>query len=142
MDPAHVEISGGFVHLRREDSSGAPFSKQPQLVQTTSGRPFVALEKFEESLGPRTRGVVRYQLSNDGQRWYYFNGSNWVPASPHMERSNPATEVNTHIRAFALDAGTGSLYFRAFLSAPTGTEPVELEKIDIAGIAPETDSWD
>jgi len=143
MDPAKVEISGGSVHLKT--SAGAPstkFANQTQVIQATSGRPFVALDKFSETLGPNHKGVVKYQLSNDGQRWYWFDGSKWVSATPHLERSNSAAQVNDHIQSFSLDVGGGSLYFKALLFSPTGAEPVELQKIEVAGIAPENDSWD
>jgi hypothetical protein len=143
MDPAKVEISGGSVHLKTAPASAnGKFASQTQIIQATSGRPFVALDRFSETTGPNHKGIVKYQLSNDGQRWYWFDGSKWVSASPHLERSNSAAQVNDHIKSFTLDVGGGSLYFKALLSSPNGAEPVELQKVDVAGIAPENDSWD
>jgi hypothetical protein len=146
MDPAKVEISGGSVHLKpaTAPAPGGPakFVSQTQIIQATSGLPFVALEKFEETPGPNSKGVIKYQLSNDGQRWYWFDGSKWASASPHLDRANTASEVNGHIKSFSLDVGAGSLYFKAFLFSPTGAEPVELQKVNVAGVAPENDSWD
>src|SRR4051794_15924713 len=139
MDPSKVEISGGSVHLK---SSGAKFPGTTQIIQATSGRPFVALDHFTEETGPHHKGVVKYQLSNDGQRWYWFDGTKWSGATPHLERSNTASEVDSHIRNFTLDVGGGSLYFKALLASPTGAEPVELQKVEVAGIAPENDAWD
>ena len=139
MDPSKVEISGGSVHLK---STGAKFPANTQIIQATSGRPFVALDHFSEVTGPNNQGVVRYQLSNDGQRWYWFDGSKWSSATPHLERANSAAEVNAHIKSFTLDVGGGSLYFKALLASPNGTEPVELQKVEVAGIAPENDAWD
>jgi hypothetical protein len=139
MDPAKVEISGGSVHLK---GAGGKFPVQTQVIQATTGLPYVALDKFEETTGPGNKGIIKYQLSNDGQRWYWFDGSKWTAASPHLERSNSASETNDHIKSFSLDVGAGSLYFKALLNSPTGAEPVELQKVDVGGIAPENDSWD
>jgi len=135
MDPTHVEISRGSLHLKGS-------SNKMQVVQATSGRPYVALDGFTETLGSESRGVVKYQISNDGQRWFWFDGSKWTPATLQLDRANTGSEVNGHIQAFSLDVGAGSLYFKALMQSPSGNEPVEIQKIEISGIAPENDSWD
>ncbi|HUP56403.1 MAG TPA: hypothetical protein VM598_03050 [Bdellovibrionota bacterium] len=141
MDPTQVEIAGGTLRLRRKPA-GTPFDTQTQVIQATTGIPYVALEKFAETTGAGHKGVVHYQLSNDGQRWYWFDGSKWSQATPHLEKANPAAVVTERIRSFPLDVGAGSLYFKAFLSSPSGSEPVEIAKLEVSGISPETDSWD
>jgi hypothetical protein len=37
--------------------------------------------------------------------------------------------------------GTGSLYLKIYLVAPTGANSPELKEITVQGVAPRTDSW-
>ena len=98
-------------------------------IQPTTGQPYTELFTFAETLGPANQGAVKYQISNDGTSWYYHNGLSWVAATGFAQ-TNTAAEVNANISSFDNDVGTGTFYFKAFLSGD-GTQQVQLDQISI-----------
>ncbi len=61
-----------------------------------------------------------YQLSPDGSTYYYFDGTNWAAAgSETVGLSSSSSQITSNISSFAGSAGTGNLYFKAFLTSDT-----------------------
>jgi hypothetical protein len=99
-------------------------------VQNNTGQTYVALGSFAETLGAGNEGSVKYQISDDGTNWYYWNASNWVAASGYSQ-TNTAAEVNTNCGQFDDDVGTGDFYFKAFLHSDAAAQQVELDQVDL-----------
>lgn len=80
-------------------------------------------------------GDVRYQITNQGDlanpTWYYWNNSNWVPAT-QSNHYNSSSTVNSHISQFSTDVGGGSFSWKAFLRSPNATESVSLASASVA----------
>jgi hypothetical protein len=142
LDPARIEVRDGRARLRSQEGGKYPTERDRALLELTGGLPYVALDGFAERTGPGHRGQVRYQLSPDGARWLFHDGKAWVNAGPTAQQANTAAELNERIRDFhSATGGPGSLFIKAALVSPTGAEPVELEAIEVQGIAPRTDGW-
>ncbi len=88
---------------------------------------YTGLAGFGETLGPENQGIVTYQLSPDGENWYYHDGSQWGKATTDRE-ANTAAEINASIGGYAGKMGPGTLYIKAFLVSD-GTQRVQLESI-------------
>lgn len=91
---------------------------------------FASLSSFSETLGGSNQGTVRYQLSNNGTNWYYWDGSNWSAASNSLSHSNSAGDVNTNIAKFDDDVGPGDLYFKALLLS-NASQRVEIDSLSV-----------
>lgn len=142
LDPGKVEIADGLARAKKLASGKYPLDRDRAVIETTGGIPFIALDGFSEKTGPRSRGVIRYQLSPDGSRWFYHDGEKWITAGPAADQTNTAQELATRVQNFHAQVGIGSLFVKAALISPTGAEPVELAAIQVEGIAPKTDGWD
>ena len=81
---------------------------------------------FTETLGISNQGSLKYQLSEDGITWYYWNGSNWVVAG--ATNYNTVSEVNTNISEFSADAD--SIFIKAFLIS-NGDQEIQLDNNSI-----------
>ena len=138
-DPTRVEVSAG---LARAKAAEGKFSSDKSVLETSSGRPFEVLIGFTEETGPGNQGKVRYQLSTDGSKWFWYDGKKWTAAAQGPTQANTAEEVNRTIGVFHEDAGHGRLLVKAYLVSPTGKEPVELKSFTVIGVAPKTDGWD
>lgn len=138
MDPARVDLAGGIARLKPMSGSGF----RAEVLQTTGGRPYATLHSFEEVTGPGNRGLTKYQLSNDGAKWYFNDGTAWKPANPVSTQANTAAEINAKIDRFDVEVGPGVLYVKAFLIAPSGGEPVELKQMKVGGVSVPTDSFE
>jgi hypothetical protein len=99
-------------------------------VQNDTWQTYDSLSSFTETLGAGNVGSVKYQISNDGTNWYYWNGSNWVEASGYSQ-TNTALEVNTNCGQFDDDVGPGDFYFEAFLHSDAAAQQVELDQVDL-----------
>ncbi|MEW5994636.1 MAG: LamG domain-containing protein [Candidatus Zixiibacteriota bacterium] len=99
-------------------------------VQNSTGQTYAVLSSFAETLGAGNAGSVKYQISNDGTNWYYWNGVNWAAASGYSQ-TNTAAEVNANCGQFDNDVGTGSFYFKAFLHSDAAAQQVELDSVDL-----------
>lgn len=100
-------------------------------VQNNTGQTYVALDSLVETLGAGNAGSVRYQISNNGTNWYYWNSANWVAASGYSQ-TNTAAEVNTNCGQFDDDVGAGDFYFTAFLHSDAAAQQVELDQVDVS----------
>lgn len=142
LDPGKLEIKEGRARLKPLNGGKFATERDRALLELTGGLPYAALDGFSERTGPGHRGQIRYQLSPDGARWFFHDGKAWVNAGPTAQQANTAVELNERIRDFhSATGGAGSLFVKAALVSPTGAEPVELEAIEVQGIAPRTDGW-
>ncbi len=112
-------------------------AKYPPAAYAT-GRPAVTMKQgitysklagFSEKLGADNRGSVAYQLSPDGNTWYYFDGTRWSKAGNQLQ-ANTAADVNKNIGVFGQQVGGGTLYAKALLVS-NGDQAVHLESIDV-----------
>jgi len=117
--------------------AGTPYpTDNPTVVNVSPALGFTGLSSFSETLGAGNQGSVKYQISNNGANWYYWNGSNWVAATAGYDHSNTATEVNTNCAQFDDDVGGGDFYFKAFLHSD-GTQAVELDEVTLGYVTNE-----
>lgn len=86
------------------------------------------LNGFSVEYGPMDQADVKFQISNDGVNWYYFNGSSWVETAGYD--SNTTAEVNINISKFSDQFGPGQFYFKSFMIAD-GTKEVDLKSVTI-----------
>jgi len=107
----------------------APFSTGMPAVATKTGLAYTKLMGFSEALGESNEGSTAYQLSPDGEDWYYHDGSGWREAASR-EETNTATEVDANIASFAAGAGSGTLYIKVFLVSD-GSQEVRLDSISV-----------
>jgi len=115
-----------------QHGSPASYPTDNPTAVNISGQSYSTLTSFTETLGAGNVGTVKYQISNNGANWYYYNGANWIAATGYAQ-SNTAAEVNTNIASFVADVGTGTFYLKAFLNSD-GTQAVELDQIDLGYI--------
>jgi hypothetical protein len=107
----------------------AAYSTGRPAIVTKKGVKYTQLSGFTEKLGPTSQGGVHYQLSPNGTLWYYHDGKQWKQAKTKYQ-ANPAADVNNHAPAFAQEAGTGTLYVKAFLGG-NGSQQVRLDSVSI-----------
>ncbi|MCH7912468.1 MAG: VCBS repeat-containing protein, partial [Deltaproteobacteria bacterium] len=112
------------------DPANQTYPKDSPAVQNVTGQTFSSISSFRETLGEGNQGLVRYQISNDGTAWYYYNGSLWVAATAGLSHTNSAEEVSANIAIFDNHVGAGAFYFKALLNSD-GEQQVELGRIDI-----------
>ncbi|MDD2519134.1 MAG: LamG domain-containing protein, partial [Bacilli bacterium] len=104
------------------------------FIQNKQGQPYSELLEFNELAGLNNKGNNTYQISNDGEKFYYFNGANWALAQNGVEESNAADVINLNIAQFVTDVGTGEFYFKLFLNAPVHNEPAIIDDISLSYI--------
>ncbi len=90
------------------------------------------LEGLRELTGPQNRGAIKYQLSPNGQTWFYRSNSRWELAT-ETSQANGAGEVSAASAEFGNQFGPGMLFVRAILTSADGEAPIELEAIEIRG---------
>jgi len=111
--------------------------KYPPAARST-GRPFIVNETglqyfkisgFSEKPGSGNQGSVGYQLSPDGNKFYYFDGTKWAEAMDKFS-TNTAGEVSDNLGSYNTTVGPGNLYVRAYLVSD-GSQKVELDSITV-----------
>jgi len=78
--------------------------------------------------------AIKYQVSNNGYEWYYYDSSNWVTATGGYTggQVNTAAEINTNLATFMSTVDTtGEFYYRAYLHSDDGTTTPQLDRVDI-----------
>ncbi len=123
-DGSHADYTSFIVKY----PPGAYSTASPSVV-TVTGIEYTRLTGFTERLGPENQGRVVYQLSPDGTRWYYHDGSRWVPATA-ARQANSADEMNGHLESFSGEFGHGKLYLKAFLVSD-GSQKVQLDSFTV-----------
>lgn len=74
--------------------------------------------------------TVRYQLSNDGTNFRYWNGSGWAFATEGVVHSATAEETQANVKAFEQTVGIGKFHFKAFLKSDT-TQNCEITSVEL-----------
>jgi len=125
--PEVKSVSAGPNHY--DSSSPAVVSKTGVAYKVFSG--------VTETLGAGgCSSGVTYNLgvgaSYSSATWYYWNGSTWTTTSGTTATSNSAAVINSHASSFAATAGTGQIYFKAFLNS-SGSSKCELSSVLING---------
>src|SRR5690606_24668915 len=96
----------------------------PTVVGKT-GVSFQSLSSFAETLGSSCSEGIGYSLgvgsSHASATWYYWNGSAWTTANGSVTQSNSSTEISTHAGNFHSAAGSGTVYFKAYLKSDGST---------------------
>jgi hypothetical protein len=72
------------------------------------------IEFIELSNMPGRTGI-KYQISANGYRWYWYDGESWSLVEEGYSQANTASEVNTNLSAFLVENATGDFYYRAYL---------------------------
>lgn len=130
LETIDISTSPGLVSV----SIGPPhYPLGNPTVQNAAGLDYFSLFSFGEILGAGNAGEVRYQISNDGSSWYYWNGSSWVAAAD-FSQSNTAAEINANCGTFDDYVGAGQFFFKAFLHAVSSYQGVELDQVDLGFI--------
>jgi len=102
-----------------------PASPDTPYVINSEGIYFTILNKFTCTVyGTTSQEQVRFQLSNDGETWYYYDQlqTQWVESgtvstsAEIVSGSNTANELTSSIfEKFVYDIDAGSLYWKAYL---------------------------
>ena len=77
------------------------------------------------SFGDESTGDIRYQVSNDGMNYYYWDGSAWVYASASSQ-SNTAADINANAASFE----GGEFYWKAFFVSD-GSAEASLDSVSV-----------
>ncbi|MCR4316855.1 MAG: DUF2341 domain-containing protein [Planctomycetes bacterium] len=149
------DIDVDWVRVRAYDANtpGATFGAE-QVVSypttdpfvypnTSAGLPFGELTSFAQVTGVShdPSASIEYQLSSNGTYWYYWNGSAWTEdVSPGAvtfgTETCTAAEIDANAESFDDVAGQGTLYFRAVLHSPAGSELASLDSVDVTFTPP------
>jgi two-component system, OmpR family, alkaline phosphatase synthesis response regulator PhoP len=75
---------------------------------------------------------ITYQLSPDGDNWYYYseNESRWGKTQQEATSSNTIQEVNKNLDSYEETFGSGSLFMKIFLHS-NGSKNVTLKEISV-----------
>jgi hypothetical protein len=98
---------------------------------------FTSLSNFVETLGASCASGIGYNLgvgtSHATASWYYWNGAAWVAANGLPAQSSPEADLSANAASFATVAGSGTVYFKAFLKS-TGATGCELNQLQLDGV--------
>ncbi len=89
-------------------------------VTSLVGNSFTTLSSFNEASS--CAGGTLYNLSLDGNTWYYYNAASgssnkWQVAGGTNATANSAATVNSNISSFVSNYGSGSLRMKVFLQS-------------------------
>lgn len=91
----------------------------------TGGSDWVGFSTGETTNG----GSIKYQISNDdGNTWYYHNGTSWVTAG--TGDYNSAGEIDNNIATFSPTGNPNKIMVKAFLISD-GTQLVQLDYVSV-----------
>lgn len=97
-------------------------------ISNKVGQPYSSIQSI--SLTNSGSCAPKYQLSNDGTNFHYWNGSAWTIGTNHVAHASSATDVIAQISDFNDSVGSGDFFFRAFLPSDT-SQNCELDQIKI-----------
>ncbi|MBN2120281.1 MAG: DUF2341 domain-containing protein [Candidatus Omnitrophica bacterium] len=69
---------------------------------------------------PHNTGI-KYQISADGYRWYWWDGDSWEEVELGYDNANLAATVNSNISSFQDLYPSGDFYYRVYLHTEPGT---------------------
>ena len=97
---------------------------------------YYSLATFAETLGASCSSGIGYNLgvgaAYSSATWYYWSGAAWVAANGTAAQSNTAAMISTNAASFTGGAGTGTVYFKAYLQS-SGSSKCELNQLDLTG---------
>ena len=108
-----------------------------ETVISQVGTNYVSLTNAIEGLGSNncSSGVL-YNLgvgsAYTSATWYYWNGSGWATSLGTIPTANNVSTILGHLGTFAGIAGSGTVYFKAYLQS-TGISPCELNSFQLNG---------
>ncbi|MBL7157555.1 MAG: hypothetical protein ISS92_05295, partial [Candidatus Omnitrophica bacterium] len=95
--------------------------------------------EFQEISNKPFGTEIKYQVSNNGYMWYWYNGSSWALVTGGYSQANTADEVNTNLDAFQNLFTEGDFYYRAYLhSDPGALKTPSLDNIGVTLVTGET----
>ncbi len=100
-------------------------------VTSLTGVDYTSLVSFSENLSADNLGTMQYQISNNGQNWYYWDGTGWVYTDGGFNNSNTAADVSANITAFGNKFSPGSLYIKVFLNTDDYTLKASLDSVSV-----------
>jgi hypothetical protein len=126
------------VRLSRVIRATTEFSNRydttsPSVKPTAEGGEVAAystLSAFAETLTAANAGSVTYKLSLDGTNYWKWTGAAWATTDITATGAVSAATINSNISTFVAAAGTGTLYFLAFLVSDGG-QKVELDTVTV-----------
>ena len=99
------------------------------VVKNTEGLSYQELDSLSFEVAGSCN--IKYQLSPDGNKYYYFNASSWVEASEeNSSYANTSSVLNSKLSSFSNQFKNGSLYFKAFLLSDM-SQDCELSKVTV-----------
>lgn len=76
--------------------------------------------------------AIKYQVSANGYKWFYYNGSTWAETTGGYSQTSTAAQINSNLASFMSNvASSGEFTYRAYLSSTAGTATPSLSNIDI-----------
>lgn len=99
--------------------SGSP------TIQNNSGVSYQQLRSFAKT---DTNACTKFQISNDGVSWKYWDGSAWASATTSSQTNFSSDLNSTSLAAL----GSGTFYFKAFLNTNGSlTQSCELQSVGV-----------
>jgi hypothetical protein len=91
------------------------------------------LAEFQETATKPAGSEIKYQVSPNGYRWYWWNGTNWALVAGGYSEANTAATINSNLATFMTQvASSGEFFYRAYLHSDTGTATPLLDQVKIA----------
>lgn len=128
------ELTQVNVTSRYNSGNGSEiiYPEPPPWIFKTAGNPgaTAGYTTFTETLGGGNQGLARYQLSENGTLWKYWDGATWTPET--AGQYNTSVTVNSNIGDFPTDPE--NVFVKSFLVS-NGNQQVELDELAIGYLA-------
>lgn len=98
----------------------------PVIRTIGSGPDYTALSGLSAEIVSSNGGQIKFQISNDGQIFYWWDGNDWVEADDEVLESNTVSEINDNITDFP----AGNFNWRAYFISD-GRQDVQLESVGL-----------
>ncbi|MBT3182229.1 MAG: LamG domain-containing protein [Deltaproteobacteria bacterium] len=98
-------------------------TSNPTISNLSPAPKYSTILSFVETLGVDNSGTIKYQISNDGTTWYFYDGAEWSEASDY-DQTNIASEINENLELFMEDVGIGRFHFKAYLHSDSVLDAV------------------
>jgi len=124
--------SNGYDSFKLDKVNLTYYANTNQAIVNKQGAYYGNLDDFTAELGLGNEGKVSYQISPDGEVWYYFSeGDNrWQQGEDYFESSSLSL-IKNKCKSFSFQVRPGNFYFKAFLRSD-GSEKVELNSIKLS----------
>jgi hypothetical protein len=125
-DLSKMTLDKAGIRLKADNSLASVITLNPLSIPASS-----ELIKFAENATKPKNSEITYQISNDQNSWYYFDGHDWKSTAGCPECGNTADEVNLHLASFILR--TDGLQIRAILKAGDKTPTLRSLTLTVRG---------